>query len=292
MNSEVRVMTLNTSLGENPEEVAKIILKSGAGIVCLQEVTRNYNSLWNTATLIKSEVNRLGGSFWDPVISDMFVSDRHIPYRRVIRGYILGGRRELGNAVLVNKQFIIKSCQNFDLSDSGMYFERSRQVVPRDAEPRPANIVTIMTPEKKKIRVFNIHGGTHEDLEKGENPYRDFQVDNLLELIGDGKRTIVAGDFNFGVNSKYQQRLDSVLRDADTEGKILTWPVRPDALAGHLSRYGKETEGRKEPFLGPTMSLDRIMYGSGIKCLGIESGMDPNVSDHAWVCADLEIMDL
>lgn len=161
-----------------------------------------------------------------------------------------------------------------------MYKNRDSVTVPRDAEPRTAVEVRIKMSEWS-IRVIDTHLGVSEGLKPTK--YTDVQMERLMRLIGEGRDTILMGDFNATPESEYIRRIGAVLNNTDRE-QDPTWPVLRRGIQVHQERYGgNESEA---PLL--THRIDQIFVGEGIQMVDFYLG-DSAASDHKSLIAMLEV---
>jgi endonuclease/exonuclease/phosphatase family metal-dependent hydrolase len=264
---QIKVMSWNTFLGYDIDGVVSHINKEDPDIIGLQEIVEGYptSKIPNTARLIKDKLSKKG-RIYEMVYFPAFKSDRHET------------RHEIGNAVL--SRFPIRKKERHFLSDLEMYERRGVDTPARDAEPRIAVVVEIQM-DNKRFRVINTHLGVSKDLKPTK--YTDVQMERLMGLIGEGKDTVLIGDFNATPESEYIKRISGVMRNTDTEQQP-TWPLLRKGIKVHQKRYG----GVKREVSLLTHRIDQIFVGKGIQVVGSYLG-DSKASDHKPLLAILKV---
>ncbi len=264
---QIKVMSYNTWLVKNISGIVDHLAEIVPDIIGLQEIVERYPTSQdpNTAYLMRDKLAERKQQY-HVAYFPAFKSDRH-PIKYII-----------GNAIL--SKYPILGANVYFLSDLDMYKNRDSTTHPRDAEPRIA-IEAMIEIDGKTIRVINTHLGVSENLKPTK--FTDTQMDRLMDLIGDGKNTILMGDFNATPDSKYIERISHVLRNTDPK-QLPTWPLLKEAAQLHKARYGVIEE---EPQL-LTHRLDQIFVSRKIKTKKFILG-ESTASDHKSLLAVLEI---
>ncbi|MFC1600497.1 endonuclease/exonuclease/phosphatase family protein [Patescibacteria group bacterium] len=264
---QIKVMSWNTFLGHDIGGVIRHIHKENPGVIGLQEIVKGHPNTQgqNSVDLIRKGLSKMGRKH-NVVYYPAFKSDRH------------STRHEIGNAIL--SRFVVEKKSVHFLSDLEMYKNRDIDTVPRDAEPRIAVEVSIKV-DTRSIRVIDTHLGVSEGLKPTK--YTDVQMERLMGLIGEGKDTILMGDFNATPESEYIRRISGVMRNSDTDKKP-TWPVLRRGIKAHQEKY----EGVKRERSLLTHRIDQIFIGEGIQVVDFYLG-DSLASDHKSLVAILEV---
>jgi endonuclease/exonuclease/phosphatase family metal-dependent hydrolase len=320
---KIKVMSWNINGGKDLDGICRHIAEENPDVLGLQEVVANYlgpkqGHELDTAIQIHEKLKMEYGIEYNfPFFNEAFISDRHVT--RHMYGNVILSR--LPSAVYSHWRF----GKNWDiaLSSEEEYLDRPLGTVPRDAEPRMANVQTYSTkinPEgallpagaldtlsyevtrgkpdiEDDLRVVDVHLACSEKFEP--TMYTKIQMPNLMELIGDGKRTILMGDFNMDFyNSEnpevqeYRAQLESVMKNTDPEQKP-TWSLSKDSVQHHHEAYhsrGKEGEGGQEyePQL-LTHRLDQIWFGEGINLVEGSFHLGESMaSDHKSLICEFE----
>ncbi len=263
---QIKVMSYNTWLGNNIERLVKHIADVNPDIAGLQEIMENYPNDGDPCTA-KVIIDRLSEKYklsYYLSYFPAFVSDRHPT------------KRSIGSAT-ISKFNILKSTVHH-LSTLEMYLNRHATIHPRDAEPRIA-IETLVQTGERSIRIFNVHLGVscNHDATK----YSDIQFQNLLVLLGDGKNTILMGDFNNTLENPYMQQLEKLMINTDKVQKP-TWPFLLASKIEHHEVYGNKIPD--EDLL--THRIDQIYVGKDLDTINFTLG-NSRASDHKSLIAEL-----
>jgi endonuclease/exonuclease/phosphatase family metal-dependent hydrolase len=260
-------MCWNIWQGKNIDGVISHIHRVNPDIIGLQEITQAYpqKTSLNTAKYIGHKLKEMGQKFY---LANFFAfkSDRHPT------------KYQIGNAIL--SRYPLMKKRVYFLSSLKMYLERGPKTASADAEPRIA-VEAYLKINRHHIRVINTHLGVSKNLKPTR--YTGIQMTKLMTLIGNGKNTILMGDFNLVAQSKYIKRIDSVLRNTDAQ-QLPTWPLIKKASQMHAQRYGLKIA--KPSLL--THRIDQIFASQqmGVKKFFLGHSL---ASDHKSLIAVLEL---
>lgn len=190
---QLRLLSWNIWGGKHFEEIVSFLGEQRPDIIALQEVVEKDGS--NTAAEI---AGRLGYNF---------------AYFRAIDK--IGTDLAQGNAILTS--FPIEKSASHILSDMSLY-KGTAETEPRIAVEAKVRI------ESELLSIFTIHLAYSHKFQN--SMMRDLQVDNLIKLI-QPSRTILMGDFNSHPDSFYMERLNRVIKNADSQLTEPTWTIYP-----------------------------------------------------------------
>ncbi len=320
---KITVMSWNIAMGKDMDGIVKHIAEVKPDILGLQEVTFNHPN-----AITSSRLKLDSGT----VIADKLKRDFNLRYNisSQLAAFEKSDRHEtkhgLGNMIFVKNELLSNQLtgpsippSELDLFTEEEYREYRQRYPARDAEPRsavhfaffnhPKNELSydswdgsdveftpgVYPPEMqdKLINVFCVHLGVSEEFIPTE--ITEKQMQSLMKLIGDGKRTILMGDFNIDFRTeegrRYKEGVEKVMKNVDLEQKP-TWSQWTESVTHHWRAYhggGREREGvsESEPKL-LTHRLDQIFVGEGVEVLSFRLG-ESNASDHKSLIVELEV---
>lgn len=265
----MRIISLNAWGGAMFDELADWLDTCGAGLLCLQEVTRTpgaegwtqfedaERSLPQRADLLSDVRAQLPGHLGIFTASDTGpVHDR--------QGRL--HRQDFGLATFVAETLPVVGIRSAFVH--GGYVEH-RDGWPAGDRPRVAQAVRVFDPRARRfVTLAHLHG-LRDPAGKSDTPARRAQAERLAELVtgirAEGDLTVVCGDFNLLPGSETFEVLAGIglvdlVREADTR----------------TSRYGK-----------PLRHASYLLVSDTAAVKHFEVVAEPEVSDHRALLLDV-----